>query len=414
MIDYEDALARVLAEAPLLPPEQMPTEQALGRILASNIVSPGPLPPFDNSAMDGFALPGGAGVVPAGSEFDVEGECAAGEMPAVTSAGAWEVMTGACMPFGCDAIVPIEQVEVVSMHADGRPARIRLQVDVPRGQHLRHAGEDVGTGERVAVAGDRVDAAMQTLLIALGVAGIDARRRPRVVVITTGRELVADPAIPLRPGQIRDSNACFLRARLQAAGAEVVGVCTIGDDADVFSAHLRDAMSQQVDIVVSTGAVSMGRYDFIPDALTRAGANVLFHKVRMRPGKPILAARLCAGMLFFGLPGNPASTAVGMRFFVEPVIRAMLGMSTEQPLLLPLAARYEKRPALRMHLKARVRLDTDGRLGVHLLDGQESFRIRPLLEANAWAVIAADVKQIDAGTCVQVVGRGHLEPIELT
>jgi molybdopterin molybdotransferase len=151
----------------------------------------------------------------------------------------------------------------------------------------------------------------------------------------------------------------------------------------------------------------------VPEALARLGACTLFHKVRIRPGKPILAATLPSGALFFGLPGNPASTAVGLRFFVEPVLRRMLELPPEEPLDLPLAAAYSKRAPLRMHLKARVRLDADARAAVEILGGQESFRIRPLLDADAWAVIDADIDTLVAGDRIRVYGRGHLEPVQV-
>jgi molybdopterin molybdotransferase len=157
----------------------------------------------------------------------------------------------------------------------------------------------------------------------------------------------------------------------------------------------------------------MGRYDFIPATLDGLGAQTLFHKVRIRPGKPILAARLPQGMWVLALPGNPASTAVGLRFFVEPLLRAMLALPAENAVQLPIAAAYRKRVPLRMHLKARVVVDPDGVVRVHVMEGQESFRIRPLLDANAWAVVPAEVDVLEAGALVRVYGRGHLQPVAL-
>ncbi|GAB1596391.1 molybdopterin molybdotransferase MoeA [Lysobacter claricitrinus] len=411
MIDYDDALRRLLDVAKPLPSERIEAADAIGRILASPLVSAESLPPFDNSAMDGFALCTGGTPIAAGAEFDVRGGRAAGDGVARATSGAWEIMTGARMPDGLDAIVPIEQVEALGRNADGRPDRIRLQANVAPAQHLRRAGEDVTVGATLASAGTPIDPALRMLCAAVGIAAVDVARRPRVVLLNTGRELVDDPRCALEAGQIRNSNGPFLAARLHAAGADVVGACTVGDDIDAFLAAL--ASLPPHDVVVSTGAVSMGRFDFVPDALSRIGATTLFHKVRIRPGKPILAAMLPSGAMFFGLPGNPASTAVGLRFFVEPVLRAMLGMPDEVPMHLPLRAAYAKRVALRMHLKARVALDGDARANVDILGGQESFRIRPLLDANAWAIIEADVDALEAGARVRVASRGHLEPLSV-
>ncbi|AXK71495.1 molybdopterin molybdenumtransferase MoeA [Lysobacter sp. TY2-98] len=412
MIDYDDALRRLLDAAKPLPSERIDAADAIGRILAAPLTSAESLPPFDNSAMDGFALRTAGEPIAAGTEFDVQGGRAAGDGAAQATSGAWEIMTGARMPDGLDAIVPIEQVDVLDTDADGRPSRIRLTAAVTHAQHLRRAGEDIAAATTFASPGALIDPAMRMLCASVGIATVDVVRRPRVALINTGRELVDDPRQPLDAGQIRNSNGPFLAARLQAASADVVGARTVGDDIDAFLEAIASLPPHVV--ILSTGAVSMGRFDFVPEALARLGATTLFHKVRIRPGKPILAATLPSGALFFGLPGNPASTAVGLRFFVEPVLRAMLGLPPEVATFLPLRAAYTKRVPLRMHLKARVALDADARAGVEVLGGQESFRIRPLLDANAWAVVEPDVDVLDAGARVRVMSRGHLEPLSVT
>lgn len=413
MIDYDEALRLLLAGVDPLPAGQVSTHDAIGRVLAADVASGESLPPFDNSAMDGFALAAGVDGLGPGTELDVVGERAAGDGYLRLDGGAIEIMTGAPMPAGADAIVPVEQVEILARDAAGRPARIRLAAAVRPGQHLRRAGEDVRAGEVLLAQGHLLREAEATLLMATGIARVAVRRRPRVALVTTGRELVDDPSASLAPGHIRNSNAPFLAARLVAAGADVVLRETVADDATAFRATLARAQTARADLVLTTGAVSMGRYDFIPAVLEAQAATLLFHKVRIRPGKPILAARLADGTRFVGLPGNPASTAVGLRFFVEPMLRAMLGLPRERLPRLPLAQPYAKRVPLRMHLKARVALDAEGGVRVHVLGGQESFRIRPLVDANAWVVVPADVDALDAGALVEVAGRGHLEPVPL-
>lgn len=413
MIDYDEALRRLLAGAPEPCAETIPTGRARGRVLARAVRSPESLPPFDNSAMDGFALTCGDDPLPAGTEFDVRGERAAGDAAGAAGEGALEIMTGAPLSPGAVGVVPVEQIEVLEADGTGRPLRIRLAAEVIAGQHVRRAGEDVAAGDALFPVGTRLDAAGCMLLAGIGVAAVEVAAAVPVGLITTGRELVDDPAVPLRDGQIRDTNGPFLAMRLADAGAQVVHRATVGDEADAFLAEVDAATDRGARVLISTGAVSMGRYDFIPRALERLGAEVLFHKVRIRPGKPLLAARLPDGRLFFGLPGNPSSTAVGLRFFVEPVLRAMLGLAAEPVRHLPLAASYAKRVPLRMHLKARVQIAQDGRLQVAVLGGQESFRIRPLLDANAWAVVEAEHDALAAGTPVAVYSRGHLEPLEV-
>jgi molybdopterin molybdotransferase len=412
LLDAEAATQRIAAEIRRLPAETLAPADALGRVLATPVVAVEGLPGFDNSAMDGFALAGDdPSPLAAGREFDVAGEAAAGDARADALAGrACSIMTGAPLPRGLDRVVPVEQVEVLARDAAGRPARIRLGAPVPRDQHVRHAGEDVAAGATVLDAGSVVEPQQLMLLAALGVATVEVAARPRVALLCTGRELVDDPAQPLASGQIRNSNGPFLAARLTAAGADVVRRATIGDEVEPFLAELQAARAAGCRVVISTGAVSMGQYDFVPQALARLEARIVFHKLAIRPGKPLLFAVLGDGALFFGLPGNPASSAVGLRFFVEPALRAMLGVAPERPLMLPLAAGVEKKPGLRLYAKARVAIEPDGRARVEVLPGQESFRILPLAQANAWAVLPAEAAALAAGTLVEVYPPGHLSP----
>lgn len=168
--------------------------------------------------------------------------------------------------------------------------------------------------DRVIEAGTVLRGAHLMLLAGLGCARVQVVRRPRVALIATGRELVGDPAQPLQPGQIRDGTSSYLLSQLQAAGAELVWRGQVGDDAAAFDAALAQARHAGADVILSTGAVSRGRYDFVPDALARHGAALLFHKVAVRPGKPVLLARFADGALYFGLPGNPMASAAGLRF----------------------------------------------------------------------------------------------------
>ncbi|KZC15953.1 molybdopterin molybdenumtransferase MoeA [Rhodanobacter sp. FW510-R12] len=409
MIGYYDALAGILARSHRLETRDCPSMHALEQVLARPVVSPTDLPPFDNTAMDGFALCAGGARLPCGSEYVVAGAQAAGDAWVQADGGAWEIMTGACLPAGMDTVVPVELVEVIERNGVGRPLRIRLGVDVEAGEHVRRRGEDVPRDAEVMAAGELLQAQHLALLAALGIAEVAVVRRPRVALICTGRELVDDPAQPLQSGQIRNSNGPFLAARIASAGADVVYQQTVGDEPSTFLQALEHALAAGSDVVLSTGAVSMGRHDFVPEALIGCGAAIHFHKVRIRPGKPLLFASLPGEALFFGLPGNPVSSAVGMRFFVEPALRKMLGLPLERPLRLPLRGRFDRRVPLRCFLKGKVALTGDGQLHAKVLPGQESFRILPLLDANAWVVVSENAEACDAGSLVDVYGLGHLQ-----
>ena len=414
MISYTEALQILLANSAPLGSERVAAAESSGRVLAVAVTSPQSLPPFDNSAMDGFALCCAGAELPAGTELAVHGWQAAGDAAAraTSDQGAWEIMTGARVPEGLDSMVPVEQVEILEQ-VDGRPHRIRLRTSVQTGQHLRLCGQDVRAGEQVLPAGATLGSHEQMLLFAIGVSEVEARIRPRVAVIATGKELVSEATQALASGQIRDSNRPYLVGRLQAAGAQVVWDGVVGDEPAAFDAAVDAALAAGAQLVVSTGAVSMGRYDFIPDALRARGAQILFHKVAIRPGKPLLFAQLPQGTLYFGLPGNPVSAAVGQRFFVEPVLRRLLGLAPEARLQLPLQADVRVPPGLRFHTRARVELDARGQLSVRVLTGQESFRLMSTLRANAWAVLDGEGDTVAAGTPVTIVGWGHRDPVQL-
>lgn len=418
MIHYAQALQQVMAAALPLPSETVAIDAAVGRVLAGPVRSAQCLPPFDNAAMDGFALASRGRGFAVGHEFEVcswraAGDAAdAGGMHA-TFGRACEIMTGAMVPDGLDAVVPVEHVRILHQDEQGRPRRVRLLQAVRPGQHVRLRGQDVQHGQPVLETGHCIGINEYTLLHALGVAEVAVRVQPRVAVICTGKELVQDTTQPLGSGQIRDSNRPYLVGRLRAAGAEVVWQGTVGDDAAAFGDALAQARDAGAQVIVSTGAVSQGRYDFIPDALRALGASIGFHKVAIRPGKPVLFAHLADGAAYFGLPGNPLSAAAGQRFFVEPLLRRLLGMPAEQPLWLPLSTAYRKSAGARFHGCARVGCDAQGRLQVRLLPGQQSFRLMSLVAANAWAALPEDCIDADEGSAVMVYGWGHCDPIQI-
>lgn len=408
LLEVAAAQAMIRVACARLSTEAVGLADCVGRVLAQAVTSPVDLPPFDNSAMDGFALRCAGATLAAGSEFAVQGEQAAGDRArSADGEGAWEIMTGARLPDGLDAVIPVEQVDVRARDGALRPARIRLLADVAPGQHVRRAGEDIAAGAPALATGAWLTPAHAMLAAGLGLATLPVVRRPKVAVLCTGRELVDDPAQALQPGQIRNSNGLYLALRLAAAGADVVWRETVPDEPGRFLAGLRHAMGAGADLLLSTGAVSMGRYDFVPPTLCSIGADILFHKLAMRPGKPLLFARLREGPLVFGLPGNPVSAAVGLRFFVEAALRVQLGLPEERGWRLPLAHAVRKKAGFRLQQKARLQLSGDGRWSVGLLPGQESFRTQPLLAANAWASLPEAAEQLPAGASVEVFALGH-------
>jgi molybdopterin molybdotransferase len=402
LLDVAEAQARIRARVASPSRERLPLAHVEGRVLAVAVDSAIDLPPFDNAAMDGYALAWRDNVA-ARRELDVHAEQAAGEGRSRLIDGcAIAIMTGARMPDRADLVVPVEEATVLARDDDGRPRRIRVERAPHPGQHVRRAGEDIACGTRAVDAGTRLDAAACMLLRGVGIAEVDVACIPRVALFSTGRELVDTPGRALASGQIHDTNRPWLESRLIAAGAGIAAAATLPDDAGVFVDAVRRSLDEGVDLVISTGAVSKGRYDFVPHALATLGADIVFHGLAMRPGKPLLFALLPGGVPFFGLPGNPVSSAVGARFFVECALRAMLGMRPERAWRLPLAAPVVKKRGVHLYQKAELRLDDEGRVAVSLLQGQESFRTRPLLRTRAWAGLPADADTLPAGHLVDV------------
>ena len=302
-------------------PVEVPIVGADGLVLADDVVAPLSLPVFDNSAMDGYAVLV-SDVAAAGPDspvsLPVPEDIPAGRTDRLTlSPGtAHRIMTGAPVPAGAEAVVPVEAtdagVSVVEIRSAARP-----------GQHIRGAGEDVTAGTTVLRAGTPISPAALGLLAALGVERVRVIPRPRVLVISTGSELVA-PGVPLQPGQIYESNAVMLAAAVRDAGAEVAGVATCGDDVGQFRALL-DAYAGRADVVLTSGGVSAGAYEVVKDAF-ESGGDVEFVKVAMQPGMPQGAGTLADGRAIITLPGNPVSAMVSFEVFIRPALRTAMGL----------------------------------------------------------------------------------------
>jgi len=376
MISYPDALARLLGETVALDGERVGIDVASGRFLARDIVSPASLPGFDNAAMDGYAVRACAETIPADSAYVVAAMHAAGDDTYdYPDAEACEIATGARMPVGFDTVVPVERTV-------RQGDRVRFLEEERRAQNVRRAGSDIEAGDIALLAGRRVDPAAIMLLAALGVDRFDVVRRPRVAIINTGSELNAGGPLPL--AGIHDSNGPFLASSLASWGVEAIGRTRVPDHGDAFHVAVRDALAGHADLIVTTGAVSAGRFDFVPAALASLGARERFHKVAIRPGKPLLVARFDNGPLVIALPGNPIAVAVGYRFFVAPVLRAMAGLPPERPFRVRLEAPPVVREGMQHFGLGEISRDDEGLPVAHMTPAQAAYRIQPYTQANTW------------------------------
>lgn len=400
MIPYIEALNLLEECARGAPPviEEIALEDACGRVLAADVVASEHVPPFDNSAMDGFAVYS-ADLLAATQDRPVElvvvgvhsaGGKKAGSRTRPARGECVSIMTGAPLPDGCDAVIRVEDVETRRETGDG-VFRIRVRRPVAAGQDIRLRGTDFKPGVRVAAAGDLVDPHRVLAMAAVGIRRVTVFRRPRVLIISTGDELAPSDELELGEGHIRNSTGPMLRAALALMGLEVVGARVAWDNSCLYQSELREIMAnEEVDLVVSTGAVSVGDFDFVRPALLAEGAKIHFHKAAIRPGKPILFAELPRSsdrpLWYFGLPGNPVSTVVGLRFFLNPFLRALLGRTPEAPQRLRLSETVRKAEGLRSFLKAVV-VEVSEESRTKCLEGQASYLIHPLLDSQVWAVL---------------------------
>ena len=394
MLTYEDALAQILTQAVILPPVRTPIADALGLVLAEDLVTPHNLPPFDNSSMDGFAVRfADLEIVPV--TLPLSGEIAAGalDIPALLPGQALRIMTGAPVPDGADTVIPVEDTEA---QANGSVAFLEA---AERGQYIRRAGEEMRRGAIVVPKGSRLRPAEIGMAATVGRAEILAYPKPRVAVISTGDELV-EPGTVLKRGQIYNSNAYALAAQVEDAG----GVVTQRLHARDTPEALREAFDAcaGVDVLLTSGGVSVGDFDYVKAVFAERGT-VDFWRVAIRPGKP-LAFGQWGRTLFFGLPGNPASSMVTFELFVRPALRKMAGHSalTRPEIKATLTEDAEHTPGRRSYQRAVVS-GQDGKNTVRTTGAQGSGMLSPLVQANALLVLPAETAVFPKGTEVTVL-----------
>ena len=329
LVPLDVAQARVLDGVTALPPEVVDLAHASGLVLAAPVRSALTVPPWTNSAMDGFAVRG-ADIAAASATSPVVlrvlGEVAAGRPPeaGVAEGTALRIMTGAMLPQGADTVVPVEDTDAPA-GASEIPATVAILAPIRRGDHIRLPGSDVHAGSPLLGEGRACDAAAIALLAATGHASVSVHRRPRVAVISTGDELIP-PGLPLGPGQIHDSNSLTIAAQATEAGAEVRRFGIARDSLAELLALLREAVAW-ADVVVLSGGVSVGAHDHVKAAFDTLGDLALW-RVAIKPGRPFAFARATVdgrSVRLFGLPGNPVSVFVTFELFVRPVLRRLAG-----------------------------------------------------------------------------------------
>lgn len=397
MLSVEEALHRIRGAARLTDAETVPIEHCAGRALVErSITATLDVPPFASSAMDGYAVR--AGETP--GQLRLVGEAVAGAraLPAIGPREAMRIMTGAPMPPGADAVVPVEEATELP---DGT---VKLSA-APIGQHVRAVGDDTCRGDRFDAPAAPLTPGSLALLTSLGLGELAVRRRPRVAILSTGDELAAPGAL-LGPGQIHDANSAALAAAVSEAGGEPLVLPRAPDDPTAIEALLSRA-AKEADLLVASGGVSMGRTDHVRAAIERLGA-LDFWRIRVQPGKP-LAFGAIGDRPAVGLPGNPVSALVTFELFVRPLIRAMLGLPGDGRLhlVVRLEEPIAKDAARRAYVRVVVRRSAD-RFTARSAGGQGSAQLRGIGQANALLVIPEGEPAGAAGATYDAIVLGEI------
>lgn len=393
-ISFEEARNTILENVAPLDSEQAGLFDSLGRVTAENITAPLALPTFDNSAMDGFAVRTadcGAfpsllvnGYIPAGGSATVK----------VAPGSAIKIMTGAPVPHGCDAIVPLEEAEET-----GR--KVFIKAPVRSGQHIRYAGEDVRRGETVLRMGTLIRVAEVSILAALGREFVSVIRKPRVAILSTGDELV-EPGRTLPPDKVYDSNSAALAAATRAAGAVPILLGIARDDHE----HLQQKITAgfEADALVTAAGVAVGDRDFVREVLGELGVRQLFHEVNIKPGKSVVFG-LRDGKPVFSLPGNPVAAMVTFEELVRPALLKMMGHRVVIPSLVSATLQDPLRKRRGKTCFSPVKLEVvDGRYLAHstVKPTQHTGFLATMIGADAVAVLPADIPSLDAGEEIRV------------
>jgi molybdopterin molybdotransferase len=396
MVTVAEAKAKIIENSLLLEAVQINVEDAVGYTLAHDVLAAMSLPPFRQSSMDGYAVRH-TDITSGQVALPVVGEARAGEnaMQSLPARSAIRIFTGAPVPEGASAVIMQEHTV-----ADGDQVIIQ-EYPVVLNKNIRQVGQQIREGDVALVAGTQLTPGSVGFLLGMNVQKVSVYRKPRVGILVTGDELV-QPGNSLKPGQVYESNSAMLIAALHREGIVETTLCFAGDEPDATSASLQ-TLSQNNDVILASGGISVGDYDFVGKGLEQIGVETVFYKVKQKPGKPLLFGRR-NDTLFFALPGNPASSLVCFYEYVYPALRKISGHRDcfMRKLSLPSTRAYRFDGERDEFLKA-----TAGETDVTPLDGQESFALRSFACANALIYLPSEQRVVEKGDLVEV----HLLPL---
>ena len=409
MINYKEALNIIEKNVTSLAVKDTDVKQAFG-INAKTLVSKSPVPALSNSAMDGVAIQTKETIEITKDNpkrFEIKNTIYAGDKFIASDENdvSFEIMTGALMPKSFDAVIPIEQAKIIT---ENNKRFLILDEGIKKDRNVRLAGEDFLPGDIILEKGSSINPYNLMAILMNGIDKVQIFQSPKIGIIATGSELDGN-----NESSIPNTNGPYIEACVKRLGLQCTNQLHAKDDPCEIKNKIKECIDSGSDIIITSGGVSAGKADFVPSVLLDMGAEILFHKVWIRPGKPILMAKLPDGKILFGLPGNPVSVAVGFRFFVNNAIRLMQGQAKENYLVAVNQLEFKKSRKFCFFAKAKTTVNDQGKLEVIILEGQESFKLNPFREANSWAIIPEGLEAINKDQEIEIVPLNIGEAINL-
>jgi len=405
MISYKKVISFINKNSIKLPSKKISIEKALSKISAKDVMSPSKYPSFNNSAFDGFAL---ASKETKGlnlkkiKKFKILKTIAAGDNPKIgkyKKNSTVEIMTGALIPKQFDTIIPVEKVKYFP--SKKKPTHIILDRNLKKFEYVRFGGEDYKPGNLVVKKGEQIQANHLITFAALGIKEISVKKVPKIIFFGTGNEIVHYKKKNIPIWKVRNSNNLYFSVFGKSLNLEIIDGGVIKDNEPYkLKKALQKTLNSDIDLFVTSGAISAGKFDFIPKFIKQFGFQNKFKGAKIKPGRPIMLSKF-KNKLFFGLPGNPISMVVGFRFFIYPLIRNMLGMNKEKTFKAKLLNKYSKRKDFTHFLRCSFTVTKKGSCEVKILKGQQSNKLKALTEANCWGIFESGKAKFKPGDFVE-------------
>ena len=400
MINYNQATAILNKAKIIISDEIINTTDSLNRISALNIKSQSNHPADNNAAFDGFAVRS-KDTKNFSQKFRIIGSIAAGNKPfkkKIKKFDAVEIMTGGIIPQGFDTIIPIEQI--VFLPNKKNPQYILVNKKIKQNEHVRFLGSDYKKNDLIIKKGTIINSTHILALKTLGISKIKVKRKPNILFFSTGNEISNKDNIP--NWQVRNSNSHYIKSLENNFLFNFISGNILKDDHEhLFKKQIKKMLNSKIDMIITSGAVSAGKFDFVPSVINSFKLSNYFKGVAIRPGKPVLFAKIQGKQkVIFGLPGNPISSAACFRFFVHPFLMNSLGASPEKPIKAILKNSFQKKKDFTRFIKSKITTTQNGKLELEVLQGQESFRIRSFVNSNIWAVFPSGKSTFKKGDLV--------------